>query len=74
MLSISSLKAAQCAGIGVAAESLVVLELSTASREVRPPPSEDGAPMEGRRGEDIGVLPMTEERWAKALAACQQWT
>jgi len=67
MLSISSLKAARCAGIGVTAESLVVLGLSTASCEARPPPSEDGgearrghrrlADDRGAVGEGIGSLP-----------------
>ena len=55
ILSSSSLKAARCAGagVGVAASSLVVLESSAASREARPPPTEDG----GTAGEGM-VSPM----------------
>jgi len=49
----------------VAASSLVVLELSAASREARPPPAEDGRVM----GEGVGSPPKMEERRARALAA-----
>ncbi len=29
--------------------------------------------MEARCSEDIGILPMTEKQWKKAMTACQRW-
>src|SRR5260221_12110843 len=62
--SSSSLEAMWCAGMEVAASSLVVLKLSAASCEARPLPIKDGRVV----GEGVGIPPRMEARWARALA------
>src|SRR6267378_33394 len=64
-LSSSSLEAARCAGLGVAASSLEVLELSAASREARPPTTEG----ESVAGKGVVSPPRMEARRARALSA-----
>jgi len=62
--SSSSLEAAWCTGMEVAASSLVVLELSATSREARPPLAKDGRVAD----EGVGSPPRMEARRARALA------
>ena len=61
--SSTSLKVARRAGIGVAAESLVVLELTATSRKARPPSPESGRVAD----KGVGGPPMMEARRAGAL-------
>jgi len=63
-LTSSSLEAAWCAGMEVAALSLVVFELSSTSREARPPVAKNGRVAD----EGVGSPPRMEARRARALA------